>query len=213
MSDSRQVSTDYLLRRVARARAAGDVGPARPEWEICVVRATARVRAVVGAYRAPGGDRIPLADRDAVVYAALERAIRRMINTLDKFNERSFSAAMARCAERACQDYIRSVGAYERGLGGSLDEPAFEDATGGRYDQVVARLSAEQARADEDTRGAAERLEDALGRMSNPRRREAVELRCDGHATEEIADRLGVSVDNAYQLVSRGLRDLRGLMQ
>src|SRR4051812_47064532 len=91
-------STDFLLREVARARAAGDVERARPAWEACVFRATARVRTVVGAYRTINGDPIPREDREAAVNDALERACRRMIHTLDKLNETSFMAAMAGCA-------------------------------------------------------------------------------------------------------------------
>ena len=60
---------------------------------------------------------------------------------------------------------------------------------------------------------AADRLDRGLARMRNGNRRKAVEMRRLGYENEEIADALGVSVDNAYQLVCRGLKDLRGLME
>ena len=130
MNEKRDVSIDYLLRRVAQARAAGDVEQARPEWEACVIRATVRVRAVVASYRTVNGDPIPRADRDDVVIDALDRAVRRMIHTLEKLNERSFMAAMGSCAENACKDHFRRLGSYERGLHGSLDDPGREGTTG-----------------------------------------------------------------------------------
>ena len=197
-------STDYLLRRVAAARAAGDVGAAAREWETCVIRATARVRVTVAAYRAKHGDPIPAADRDIVVNDALERACRRMIHTLDKLNETSFMAAMAGCAENACHDHIRRIGAVRRGLGPSLDDPDRPEPL---------REALERAADDEAAFEAAHRVASALERMENGARRRAVELREEGYEYSEIAGTLGVSVGNAYQLVSRGKRDLRDLME
>lgn len=198
------VSTDFLLRRVAAARAAGDVEAARGDWETCVIRATARVRIVVAAYRTTFGDPIPANDRDIVVNDAMERACRRMINTFEKFNETSFMAGMAGCAENACHDHIRRIGAVQRGLAGSLDDPD-------RPEPLAAAL----ARAEDDERAfeAAHRVASALERMENGARRRAVELREEGYEYSEIADTMSVSVANAYQLVSRGKRDLRDLME
>ena len=213
MSEHRDVSIDFLLRQVARARAAGNVEPARPAWEACVFRATARVRRVVGAYRTVQGDAIPAHDREVVVNDALDRACRRMIKTLDKFNERSFMAAMAGCAENACKDYIRKLGAYEKGLHGSFDDAAYEGGGGGRYDDALYREAELRDIDDEQAFDSADRLERALGQMRSANQRRAVQMRRLGCENEEIAETLGVTVDNAYQLVSRGLRDLRGLME
>ncbi len=197
-------STDYLLRRVAAARAAGDVESVRGDWETCVIRATARVRTVVAVYRTSRGDRIGADDRDIVVNDALERACRRMIHTLDKLNETSFMAAMAGCAENACHDHIRRIGAVQRGLGHSLDDPDRPEPL---------REALERAEDDEAAFEAAHRVASALERMENDARRRAVELREEGYEYSEIAGTLGVSVGNAYQLVSRGKRDLRDLME
>lgn len=204
VSDLRAPSTDFLLRRVAAARTAGDVEAARAEWVDCVVRATARVRAVVAAYRAPHGDRIPPEDREVVVNDALERACRRMIHTLDKLTEISFMAAMAGCAENACKDYIRATGAVRKRLAHSLD-----DAT--RPEPL--REAHQRAADDEAAFEAAQRVASALERMDNRTRRRAVELREEGYEYAEIAGALAVSVPNAHQLVSRGKRDLRDLME
>jgi len=200
----RTVSTDFLLNRVAAARAAGDVGAAREEWETCVIRATARVRIVVAAFRTGSGDRIPPDDREIVVNDALERACRRMIHTLEKLNETSFMAAMAGCAENACRDHFRRIGQVERGLAHSLDDPDRPEP-----------LREAQLRAEDDAAAfeAAHRIASALERMDNAARRRAVELREEGYEYEEIAATLEVSVGNAYQLVSRGKRDLRELME
>jgi RNA polymerase sigma factor (sigma-70 family) len=200
----REPSIDFLLREVARARATGDVERARPAWEACVFRATARVRAVVSAYRTTRGDPIPRDDREAVVNDALERACRRMIHTLDALNETSFLAAMAGCAENACRDQIRRVGQVERGTAHSLDDP----------DRPEPVREAERRRLDDEAAfEAAHRVATALERMENHDRRRAVELREQGYEYEEIAAALDVSRTNAYQLVSRGKRDLRELME
>ena len=204
MSDLRRPSIDFLLRRVAAARARGDVEAARPEWEACVVRATARVRAVVASYRTANGDPIPRDDREVVVNDALERACRRMVHTLEKLNEVSFLAAMAGCATNACHDHIRRLGAVERHHAHSLDDP----------DRPEPLREAEQRAADDEAAfEAAHRVASALERMDNGARRRAVELHEEGYPYSEIADALAVSVTNAYQLVSRGKRDLRDLME
>ena len=197
-------SLDFLLREVARARAAGDVERARPAWEACVIRATPRVRAVVAAYRTVNGDPVPRDDREAVVNDALERACRRMIHTLEKLNETSFLAAMAGCAENACKDQIRRMGQVERGTAHSLDDPD--------RPEPVAEAQ-RRALDDEAAFEAAHRIATALERMDNHARRRAVELREQGYEYEEIAATLDVSRDNAYQLVSRGRRDLRELLE
>lgn len=197
-------STNYLLSRVATARAAEDVETARDDWETCVIRATARVRMAVAAYRTVNGDAVPAADRDIVVNDALARACRRMIHTLDKLNETSFMAAMAGCAENACKDHFRSLGSVQKGLGHSLDDPD-------RSEPIEEALR--RAEDDEAAFEAAHRVASALERMENQARRRAVELREEGYEYSEIADALAVSVANAYQLVSRGKRDLRDLME
>jgi RNA polymerase sigma factor (sigma-70 family) len=204
VTGQRTPSIDFLLREVARARAAGDVERARPQWEACVFRATARVRRVVAAYRTVNGDPIPLHDREWVVNDALERACRRMIHTLDSLTEPSFLAAMAGCAENACRDQIRRIGQVERGTAHSLDDP----------DRPEPVREAERRRLDDEAAfEAAHRVASALERMASSARRRAVELREQGYEYDEIAGALDVSVDNAYQLVSRGKRDLRELME
>ena len=203
MNEFRTLDLDALLRRVALARRAGDVERARPEWEACVMRAAPRVRAVVGAHRTVNGDRVALHDRDAVVWDALERACRRMIHTLDQLDGRSFTAAMATCAENACKDHFRRLGAVERGLAGSLDD----ESSG------LVRAAAERAEDDEAAFEARARIEAALPLITSENRRRAIELRERGHAYAEIATTLGVSVENAHQLYCRGLRDLRELIE
>lgn len=213
MSENRDVGIDFLLREVARAKAAGDVERARPAWEDCVFRATARVRVVVGVFRTVNGDKIPVDDRDIVVNDALDRACRRMIHTLDKLNKRSFGAAMGSCAENACKDHIRQIGAYERGLKGSLQDPAFEEGDAGRYAEALYHEAELRRIDDEAAIEAADRLDRGLAAMGNENRRQAVQMKRDGHGADEIAAELGVTTVNAYQLVSRGLRDLHGLME
>lgn len=197
-------STDFLLDRVARARAAGDFDAARPEWEQCVQRATDRVRTVVRAFRTGNGDPIPASERELVVNAALERAFFKMGGTLERFNETSFMAAMAKCAEFECHDQIRRMGRHAKRAAHSLDDP----------DRAEPVAEAERRAADDEAAfEAAHRIATAMERMSNAKRRRAVELHTDGHEYEEIAAALGVTVANAYQLVSRGKRDLRNLME
>jgi RNA polymerase sigma factor (sigma-70 family) len=212
LSEHRTPSIDFLLKRVSRARDDGDVERARPEWQACITRATVRVRAAVKAFRTVNGDRIAAHDREIVVNDALDRASRRMILTLETLTEPVFIAAMWTCAEHACRDHIRKEGAREKHLAGSLDDSAYEEGDAGRFDDELFREAERRRTAGEDALAAADRLERALSQLANPRQREALQLKRLGYTYPEIADRLGESKDNAYQLVSRGLRNLRRLM-
>src|SRR3954454_6957437 len=193
LSEFRTRSIDSLLQDGARARRAGDAERARPQWEACVIRATARVEAAVKNFRTGSGDHVPVQDRDDVVNDALERACRRMLHTLDKLNQLSFRAAMAGCAENACRDYFRRLGAYQKGLAGSLDAPAYDDGGAGRYDQDLYR-DAEIRRLDDDAAfEAADRLDRAMRGMPASNRSKALGMRRLGLEYEEIAEELDVS--------------------
>ena len=213
MSEFRTRSIDSLLKDVAKARRAGDVERARPQWEACVIRASARVEAAVKGFRTVSGDRVAAHDRADVVNDALERACRRMIHTLDKLNELSFRAAMAACAENACRDHFRRIGAYERGLAGSLDAPAYHEGDGGRYDDQIRRDAEVQRHDDDAAFEAADRLDRAMRDLPPSNKLRALEMRRFGLEYDEIASELGTSRDNAYQLVCRAIKDLRKLME
>lgn len=213
LTDYSKLSIESLLRRVALARRAGDVTKARPEWEACVFRATPRIRAAVAAYKTINGDRVDPQDRGEVVNDALERACRRMIHTLDKLEERSFRAALVGCAHNACKDHFRRLGQHARGIAGSLDAPAFDDGEAGRFDTDLAREAERKLLDDEAAFEAADRLSRAMSQMKHENRRKAIELRETGLEYDEIATSLDVTVVNAYQLYSRGIKDLHGLME
>jgi RNA polymerase sigma factor (sigma-70 family) len=213
LTDYSTYSIESLLRRVAVARRAGDVSKAQPEWEACVIRATPRVRAAVRTYKTVNGDRVGAQDHEAVVNDALERACRRMIHTLDKLDERAFRAALVGCAHNACKDHFRRVGQYAKGIAGSLDQAAFDDGEAGRFDEDLAREAERKLVDDEGAFEAADRLNRAMSQMKHDNRRKAIELRETGLEYDEIAQALDVSVGNAYQLYSRGLKDLHGLME
>ena len=72
-------------------------------------------------------------------------------------------------------------------------------------------LAQQRHRRDEEQAEAAGFVAWALPQMGNERRRLVVERTLDGVPAEDIADELGVSMDNLYALRSRGLKDLRAL--
>jgi RNA polymerase sigma factor (sigma-70 family) len=213
VTEYRTLSIDALLGRVALARRRGDVMQAKAEWDACVFRGTPRARAAVRAFMTKSGDRVPAHDHDSVVYEALERACRRMIHTLDSLDERAFAAAIVTCAINSCHDYFRREGQCARGIRGSLDEPAFDDGEGARFDSDIAREAELQLADDEAAFEASDCLARAMRRMRHTRRRQAVELREQGFDYDEVATALGTSVGNAQQLYSRGLKDIRGLLE
>jgi len=210
---------DFFIRRFARERDRDDMPVALELWEEACVRKFDFVEGMIRGFRFPGGQPLPPADRED----AQTECMTRILDMGHNFRGRSgaeFRAAIKRAVWYGCMDVGREVLSYEEHIGGSLDE-RFEDGDGGVFDAVVERylaerqeLAADVAEGAEEMAHFAELFDWAIDQVENDNHRVVLELsfreRLNG---EEIADRLGISIDNVYQRRSRGVTKVKEILR
>jgi RNA polymerase sigma factor (sigma-70 family) len=210
-----------LLRRYARARAEGRDDEAAGAWEHLAVKSFDRIKALCQAFRFPGGGGGLPPDE---VGSAASEAYLRVVAMGRRFREHEvgqYQAAVYSVVHNTCLDYGRKELRHERRRAGSLDQTWEPGGEGGPYDAALAaydaerRAEAHEALHDEAARQDAARLVRwGIAQVRNAKHREVLELtyleKLDG---EQIAERLGISVDNVYQRRRRGLKELERILR
>lgn len=208
-----------LLRRYAAARDGGDRELAAELWEQLVVNNFDRVKQIVKAFRfSPGGRGIPEHEWGSAASEAYIRVVAMGAN----FNAREtarFYAALVTCVQNSCRDFGRKELRHEKRSAGSIDKTFEPDGEAGPYDAALAAHDAELRER------AADAVEEEIGRVQaeqlvawgiqqiqNDNYREVLEMTFQNVPAEEIADRLGISMDNVYARRSRGLRELEKIL-
>lgn len=213
-SSYEELSDDELLRVVALAREDGTgryAAKGKTAWGLLAERHFDRVRGVVATFRHPKRPdvRIPREERND----ATQDAFIRLLRMLDNFKGKElpeYTAALRTCVIFACLDYCEQLMKQEMGIGGSLDETVGnEEDAAGRLDRRMAELARRYEQARDEARDELGRLGEAIDKLSEDKR-DCLRMTWEGFEPQEIAERLGTSVDNVYQLRSRGLRELKG---
>ncbi len=195
---------DALLRRFVACREAGDADGMVEVWNELVEAEFDRVRASV-AIR--GSRRLSADERDEALQRALVRIWQNMVATFRGTSMGEWVNAMVRAVDFAVLDVQRDAARRsnrETVLGDDVD----------RAHPGVAQEAVELHERLGEQEEAAERLaqvDAALARLPE-RRRRILELDRAGVPAAEIAAELGLSMDNLYQLRSRGLRELRTIL-
>ena len=211
---------DELIRRFCEHRDRGDLERARELWEHLAIANFDRVQQLVKAFRFPGGQPLPVED----VPDAIQEAFLRVISMGASFRESAlgqFRAALRQCITNACMDFGRKELRHARHAAGSLDEMYEPGVEAGPYDAAIARHSLERESleaeaADDEQRSvdAHDLLAWAIARVENDSHREVLELTyLEGLAADEIADRLGITMDNLYARRSRGVKRLEEILR
>jgi RNA polymerase sigma factor (sigma-70 family) len=210
----RELDDDALLRMFAKARDRGDRDRAAEIWAQMVHNHADRVIAMVSAWRYPGsGDRVQPVDRDEAISRAFWKVGRKMVDTFEGDTVPELRAAMRRAVDFACRDTLRHVATYDRHHAGSLDEPAGENSSAGRYDAELAdeggfaELDRSQQRAE-----AADRVARALAQLPE-RNRQVLQMTLDEQPVQQIAATLETSEQNVHQLRSRGMKKLKEVLE
>jgi len=197
------------LRRFVRAREREDADAMRLAWEELVVDFADRIDGLVAATHK---GRLDHEEHELAVQLALAKFASNLLGTFQGTSVGELVNATKRLAHGVCVDVQRASVRRRRHAGPSLDSG--RDATGD--DGPTRAWDAEQAARvharDEERAEAREFVAWALPQLSGDRRR-VLELTLHGAELEEIMRELGVSRDNAYQLRSRGLKDLRALKE
>jgi DNA-directed RNA polymerase specialized sigma24 family protein len=197
------------LRRFLDARARGDAAAMRQWWEELVIDLYDRVDGLVhAAHRGRLDDR----EHEDAVGLSLARISERLIHTFRGESMGELVNATATLARGICIDVQRASVRRRRHEGTSLDagwDADVEDRPAPAWEAAEATRRFDAADRGENAQAF---LDWALPQLQD-RRRAVVTLTLHGAELPEIMAELGLSRDNAYQLRSRGLKDLRQLKE
>jgi len=199
------------LRAFLRARRAGDEAVMRDAWKRLLASEWSAIRFFVARQRSdalPGG-RLSEEDRDELTQAVVERLLEKLHFRGDSIGE--LRAFLRTAAEFTFKDHVRRYVAEDQHRAGSLDEPA--DGDRGPGTTWRAELDAAGRTIDALEQGELRRIyQEGLAAVDEDKR-EVVELMLAGWSAAEVAERVGISVDNVYQRNRRGLLQLRGFLK
>ncbi|HSD76100.1 MAG TPA: hypothetical protein VLA98_01800 [Solirubrobacteraceae bacterium] len=197
------------LRRFVAARERGDAADMRRWWEELVIDFFDRMDGFVAAAHR---GRLNADEHELAVALSMGRFSERLIDTFEGVSIGELVNACKALARGICIDVQRSSIRARRHAGHSLDAGWDEDPD----DRVAETWEAEEAkrRHDRGERGREVRdfLDWALPQIVEKRRR-VLDLTFHGAELPEIVEELGISEANAYQLRSRGLKDLKQLKE
>ncbi len=210
-----------LLRRYVDARDRGELEVAAGLWRQLAVNNFDRVQQMVKVFRfSPGGRGIPEHEHGS----AASEAYLRVIAMGAKFHKREagrFYAAVHTCVHNACMDFGRKELRHAGRAAGSLDQTFDPDGEAGPFDAALAAYdadrrerAAEAAETEHRRLGAEELVGWAIGRLANDNYREALEMTYfQDMPAEDIAEQLGITMDNLYARRSRGLKELEKILR
>jgi RNA polymerase sigma factor (sigma-70 family) len=208
-----------ILRRYAVARGRGSHDEAEGLWEQLALNNFDRVKDIVRAFHFPNGQRLPLDERDDAVNEAFMRVIAMGAN-FRSHEAGAFYAALVRAVNNACMDWGRKELRHKRNAGRSFDEGYDDGGDGSPNDKLLKayedELNARREDAEQEERSREESaglVAWAISKVQNDNYREVLELTyLQKLYADEIADRLGISLDNVYARRSRGLKELEKIL-
>ena len=199
---------DEHLRRFLAARRDGDAVEMRRCWEELVISIFDRMDGIVAVTHQ---GRLNDEEHELAVQLSLVRFSHRLIQTFAGTSMGELVNATKTLARGICIDVQRKAerdGRRSRSLDAGWDADADErPSTAWEADEALARFERDEQ--DADSQGF---LDWALPQLRDARR-QVVEQTFYGAQLPEICEELGLSRDNAYQLRSRGLKDLAKLKE
>jgi DNA-directed RNA polymerase specialized sigma24 family protein len=210
----------FLLRDYHGAVARRDLSAAAQAWDQLAEQNWDRIKTAVKLFRfskASGG--IPEVDQGSASGYAFLR-VRALGANFRKQEIEAYYAAVWNTTQFACRDFGRRDFRHTKRSAGSLDERYDAESAVGPYSGALAAW--EETRREDAADRILEELEQqreeslilwAIGKIKNDKHREVLEMTYrDKLNTDEITMRLGISKDNAYQCRSRGMRDLKKIL-
>jgi RNA polymerase sigma factor (sigma-70 family) len=210
-----------LLREYHAAMADGELQAAAAAWDQLAEQNWDRIKQAVKLFRfsTASNKGIPELDQgSAASYAYLR--VRALGANFRKQEVEAYYAAIWNTTQYACRDFGRRDFRHTKRSAGSLDQRFDPESEVGPYSGALAAWEA--ARREEAAEREVEDLELqredglilwAISQLKNDKYREVLEMTYDEKLTaDEIAKRLGISVENAYQRRSRGLRELKKIL-
>jgi RNA polymerase sigma factor (sigma-70 family) len=212
---------ELLLRRYADAREGGDLERAGEIWKQLAVNNFDRVKQLVKAFRfSPGGRGIPEHEWGSAATEAYLRVVA-MGAGFRKREVGRFYAALVTCVQNSCRDFGRKELRHDKRAAGSIDKTFEPDGEAGPFDAALAAYDAhlrEQAGDAIEAELSRVEAEDlvawAISQVPNDSHRQVLELTwLQKVSAEEIAEQLGISLDNVYARRSRGGKELERILR
>jgi RNA polymerase sigma factor (sigma-70 family) len=210
----------FLLRDYHTAMACGDLPAAAAAWDQLAEQNWDRIKQSVKLFRFSAGGK-GIADFDqgsAASYAYLR--VRAMGANFRKQEIEAYYAAIVHTTQFACRDFGRKDFRHTRRSAGSLDERFDTESEVGPYSGALAAWEA--ARREEQTEKVLDEIKQEqdealilwlISQINNDKYREVLKLTYNEKLTlDEIVERLGISKENAYQRRSRGVRELKKIL-
>ena len=210
-----------LLRRYHAAMSRGDTVGAMEAWDRLFVNNYDRITQTIKLFRfSPGGKGIPEPEWGAAASAAYLR-VRAMGAKFRKQEIEAYYAAIVHTTQNSCMDFGRREFRHTKRSAGSLDQRFDADSETGPYDAALAgweaarREKAGEKIGDEiHKQWAEEFVAWGISQIKNDNYREVLELTyIEKLEADEIAERLGISMDNVYARRSRGVRELGKILR
>ncbi len=208
-SDSSSVGRhdDEHLRRFLAARTAGDANEMRRWWEELVIDFADRMNGLVMANHK---GRLDAAEHEEAVQRAMVKFSRNLIESFKGVSMGELVNATKQLCWYVCVDVQRDAAAYRErhySLEANWADGAADDKPSPAWEADAAREAYERELSDADTDAF---LEWALPQLAASRRA-VLERTLAGTPVDEICAELELTKDNAYQLRSRGTKDLAKL--
>jgi RNA polymerase sigma factor (sigma-70 family) len=210
-----------LLSQYCDARDDGELELARTLWEQLAVNNFDRIKQIVKTFRfSPGGPRLPDHEWGS---AASEAYVR--VNAMGaNFRHREigrFYAALVTCVQNSCKDFGRKELRHDMRAAGSVDSTFDPDGEAGPFDAALAAYDQHLRETANDTLDAERSRVDAeqlvawgVSQIANDNYREVLEMTwLQQLPADEIADLLGISMENVYARRSRGGKELERILR
>jgi RNA polymerase sigma factor (sigma-70 family) len=210
-----------LLSKFVDAHERGDLTEAAAYWERLAVNNFDRVQNIVKGFQfSPGGRGLPPDEHGSAATEAYLRVIA-MSAGFRKRETGRFYAALVTCVENSCRDFGRKEFRHQRRAAGSFDQTYEPDGDSGPFDAALAAYDADLRRQTDDALKAEANRQDAeslvawgIARIKNDNYREVLELTyLRKLPAEEIAEQLGISIENLYKRRSRGVAELERILR
>lgn len=208
-------SENHYLRRYVACRDAGDAVGAAEAWSLLMHHSYDRVAGFVRVAGARGNRLRTESEFDEATQQAIVRLWRRMSETFEGTSMGEYVMATKQLCEYAVLDVQRAAAIRAKHVAGSIDD-TFETDEGEQLSRFNDTLRAEAERRGELAENALEAqalIATYLPRLAKERSRTVLEDMRDGVPLADTAAKLGVTHDNAYQLRSRALKEMRKLIE
>lgn len=200
--------SEHLFRQYVAARDRGDLGEAHRCWGELITLEFDRLKSFVALWGA--GHKLSATEKEDAVSAASVRAWDKLPHVFKGRHFGEFVNALKTVVHYACTDVQRA--AAKHGKHSAFIDDTDEDGYGS-WDDELAETLHDQWLQGEARGDAADFVEWALPQIENDRFRLVLQRDRDGVPAAEIADELGVTMTNLYQLRRRGLKALKALKE